>query len=158
MADQYRIYFIARFLARGALIGARRRCSSATRKPESAEPPLHLWQTRMPGTVRPGPAGSASTTSCYAAMHGRPSLPQQAGREGRRSGPPAGPGDGASAAEARRHRTRGTWSCPGGLRSCGLARRWRAHRPGPHWQPESRFRVKLSEPGRGASEIMNRDR
>ncbi len=31
MADQYRIYFIARFLARGALIGARR-CSSAKRR------------------------------------------------------------------------------------------------------------------------------
>ncbi len=31
MADQNRIYFIARFLARGALIGARR-CSSAKRR------------------------------------------------------------------------------------------------------------------------------
>ena len=41
----------------------------------SAEPPLvHLWQTRIPGTVRPGPAGSSSTTSCYGTYHSQISM------------------------------------------------------------------------------------
>ncbi len=58
--------FLARFLAGPAeprpygLVGAR----VAAR--QSAELPLHLWPTRIPGTSRPGPAGSASTiVSCY---------------------------------------------------------------------------------------------
>jgi hypothetical protein len=50
------------------LIGARR-CSSA-------KPPSCLWSesTRIPGTWKPGPAGSVSTISCYGEDRPRESL------------------------------------------------------------------------------------
>ncbi len=50
--------FIARFLARGPYRRAALQLGEAPSR-------LYLWQTRIPGTSRPGPAGFASTTSCY---------------------------------------------------------------------------------------------
>ncbi len=62
MAELCRIYLLLVFSPAAPLqargVAARQR----------AELPLHLssWKlTRIPGTSRPGPAGSASTTSCY---------------------------------------------------------------------------------------------